>query len=178
MNPTASRLDGERADPFLLREATGADAGAISLLLRSAFLEFQPLYTPEAFGATVVPEGGIRSRLQEGPIWVAERQSRLIGTVAAKRTGDSVLVRGMAVEPRARGLGVGQRLLGLTEDFARKHSCKTLSLYTTAFLSHAIRLYQSAGYRFTAEKLNPHGTELLHMVKVLVGEVEKGGTPR
>jgi GNAT superfamily N-acetyltransferase len=167
VNQTPSRLQGKPADPFLLREAIEADTRAISRLLRSAFLEFQPLYTPEAFVATVVPEVGIRTRLEEGPIWVAERQARLIGTVAAKRTADSVLVRGMAVEPTARGLGIGKALLTLTEDFARKHGCKTLSLYTTAFLNHAIRLYQSAGYRFTTEKSNPNGTELLRMVKVL-----------
>ena len=117
---------------FSVREGTPSDAKAILALLKSAFAEFEPLYTPEAFVATVLPETGVLARMQEGPVWVAEKQSALIGTVAAIRLPDSVMVCGMAVAPASRGLGVARTLLNLTEDFARKHGYKCLSLYTTA----------------------------------------------
>ena len=80
------------------------------------------------------------------------------------------MVRGMAVSPAARGFGVGGKLLSLTEDFTRQHGYRRLSLYTTAFLKPAIQLYQRAGFQFTGETSNPHGTELLRMAKALSDE--------
>src|SRR5215469_5793245 len=151
----------------LFRPATPSDASAVSALLRRAFHDFEPLYTPEAFVATVQPESGILNRLQEGPLWVAAKEQSVIGTVSAVRSGDFVMVRGMAVAPEARRLRIGRALLGLTEDFAREHGVNRMLLYTTAFLSQAIRLYRSSGFEFTGEKTSPHGTELLRMEKGL-----------
>jgi N-acetylglutamate synthase-like GNAT family acetyltransferase len=150
-----------------IRRATPSDAKAVSALLKRAFQEYEPLYTPDAFVATVQPESGILERLEEGPLWVAETEKAVIGAVAAHRVQDFVMVRGMAVDPAARGQRIGKVLLGFTEDFARTQGVRSMSLYTTAFLLSAIRLYQSSGFAFTGEKAMPHGTELLHMRKVL-----------
>ena len=89
----------------------------------------------------------------------------LIGTVAAVWEPESITVRGMAVHPSARGLGVGRMLLAQIEHFARVRAVQRLSLYTTAFLKQAISLYQAAGFQFAGETICPHGTELLRMVK-------------
>ena len=158
--------------PFLshppsLRRATPSDAGAISALLRRAFEEFEPLYTPQAFVATVQPENGILRRMEEGPLWVGENDPGIIGTVSAMQSEASMLVRGMAVAPETRGQKIGKQLLNLTENYAREQGFASMLLYTTAFLLSAIRLYQSSGFVFTGEKTNPHGTELLGMVKLL-----------
>lgn len=150
-----------------IRRATTSDAVAVSSLLRRAFLEFEHLYTREAFVATVQPESGILKRMEEGPLWVAENDHGIIGTVSVTRSKDSVFVRGMAVVPEARGQKIGRALLKLTEDYAREHGFDRMSLYTTPFLLSAIRLYQSYGFGFTGEKASPHGTELLGMIKIL-----------
>ena len=150
----------------------------MSALLRRAFFEFEELYTQQAFLATVQPELGVLARLDEGPLWLAERQSALIGTASAVQMPDSVMVRGMAVDPGARGLGIGRTLLDLTENFARKHGFGILSLYTTVFLKQAIHLYQTSGFQFTGETTNPHGTELLRMVKVLRAQCWRRGPER
>jgi N-acetylglutamate synthase-like GNAT family acetyltransferase len=121
----------------------------------------------------VQPESGVLKRLEEGPLWVAENEQGVVGTVAAVRSDDSAMVRGMAVDPAARGQRIGRALLWMTEDFAREQDVDRMSLYTTAFLLRAIGLYQSAGFEFTGEKISPHGTELLGMVKVL----DKKATP-
>jgi GNAT superfamily N-acetyltransferase len=80
---------------------------------------------------------------------------------------DSVLVRGMAVDPARRGLGIGKLLLAQVESMARQEGVGLLALYTTPFLAGAIHLYQAAGFIFSGEQLNPNGTELLRMVKAL-----------
>ena len=155
------------AHPSNIRRATVSDAGAVSSLLRRAFQEFEPLYTPEAFVATVQPESGILRRIEEGPLWVVENDHEIIGTVSAVRSDDSIFVRGMAVSPEARGQKIGSALLKLTENYACEEGFDRMSLYTTPFLLGAIRLYQSHGFTFTGEKATPHGTELLRMIKVL-----------
>ncbi len=154
-------------DPLLVRKASRSDIRVISELLSHAFAEFEALYTPEAYVATVLPVDGVRKRLDEGPVWVAERKSAVIGTVGATSVSNALTVRGMAVHPTARGLGVANKLLHEVEDFARRNGYTQLSLFTTPFLTQAISMYQSAGFRFTGETAYPHGTRLLHMVKAL-----------
>jgi GNAT superfamily N-acetyltransferase len=160
-------FDAGKPYAIRIRQAAPADAGAIAALLRRAFVEFEPLYTPDAFAATVVPVAGVLARMDEGPLWVAERDSELLGTTGAVSVTDSILVRGMAVDPTARGLGIARRLLQRTEDYARHSGNSQLSLYTTPFLAEAIRLYQKSGFQFTGETARPHGTELLRMTKFL-----------
>jgi GNAT superfamily N-acetyltransferase len=147
----------------MLRAANPHDAPAISALLRDAFDEFRPLYTPDAFAATVLEPEGVIARLQEGPLWVFERAGRIVGTGGLCEC----LIRGMAVHPDARGFQIGGQLLAEIEAFASSNGCVILSLYTTRFLASAIRLYERAGFRFTGEVIAPHGTELVKMEKTL-----------
>src|SRR3984893_17723758 len=160
-----------RATEFVIRKAGAADAPAVSELLKCAFTEFETLYTPEAFVATVPPDSGILARLEGGSLCGADKQSSLIGTVGATRTSDSLRVRGMAVHASARGLGVGKFLLDQVERFAREEGVRLMTLYTTPFLDRAIHLYHAAGFTYTGEKANPHGTELLRMTKALTHDI-------
>jgi len=157
----------DAAPRFVVRRATESDARAIAALLREAFAEFEPLYTPAAFAATAIDQAGVLARLRQGPLWVAERESSIIGTAGAMRSGDAIAIRGMAVHSAARGLGAGKALLGHVERFAGDEKVGELALYTTAFLDRAIGLYLASGFAFTGEKVNPHGTELLRMTKSL-----------
>jgi ribosomal protein S18 acetylase RimI-like enzyme len=153
--------------PVSVRRATLRDANAVSRVLDSAFAEFRHLYTPEAYAASVPSETGIATRLHEGPLWVAERDSVVVGTVSAVQQDDLVMIRGMAVSPLARGLALGRTLLKSAEDFGHRQGCGQAALYTTAFLAAAIALYRSSGYLFTGEAESPNGTELLRMIKRL-----------
>lgn len=169
MQSGISERFGQTGQGAVLRKARSTDARSISALLRLAFQEFEPLYTPEAFLATVQPESGILKRMEEGPVWVAEDAEGIIGTVSAVRAESAIMIRGMAVDPRARGLKIGKAFLDLTETFAHEAGLDRMSLYTTGFLLSAIRLYQSSGFAFTGRNVSPHGTELLQMMKILDG---------
>ncbi|HZF38923.1 MAG TPA: hypothetical protein VE715_08875 [Blastocatellia bacterium] len=70
-----------------IRTAVPDDAPAIASTLHRAFLQFEPLYTPEAFAATVSSTDQIRLRLNEGPIWVALRDEVVVGTVSVVPIG-------------------------------------------------------------------------------------------
>ena len=152
-----------------IRTAVSADAGRVSSLLREAFVEFEPLYTPGGFAATTPRVEEIERRLSEGPAWVAEWDERIVGTVAAVVKTDGVYMRSMAVSPVARGLGAGRLLLQTVEEFAIAGRASRIYLSTTPFLAAAIRLYESVGFVRTAEPPDElYGTPLITMAKSFV----------
>ncbi len=151
---------------MLIRIAIPDDVPAIASTLHRAFLEFEPLYTPEAFATTVSSADQIRLRLNEGPIWVALRGADILGTVSAVPRDDSLYVRSMAVDPAARGSGVGRELLRRVDEYAALHGFERLYLSTTPFLSDAIRLYEKCGFTRTDNGPdNLFGTPIFTMEK-------------
>ena len=151
-----------------IRRAVRGDASAIAFLLYRSFVEYEASYTVAAFAATVSAPGEIRKRLGEGPIWVALRDGKIVGTVSAVPRGDALYIRGMAVDPQARGGGAGRALLNRAERFAVQGGFKSLFLSTTPFLLGAIRLYEGCG--FCRNDDGPHdlsGTPLFTMKKIL-----------
>ncbi len=152
-----------------LRLASPADAAHIAEVLRESFLEFKELYTPQGFAATTPDAQEIRHRLDEGPAWVALCKDRIVGTTSAVLQGEnSLYVRGVAVVPGARGLGIAESMMNQVESFARQHQCARLFLTTTPFLASAIRLYQRLGFMMIPDtKADLFGTPLLKMEKAL-----------
>jgi ribosomal protein S18 acetylase RimI-like enzyme len=106
--------------------------------------------------------------MEEGPIWVALQNGEVVGTVSAVAKAEAFYIRGMAVDPAARGAGIGRALLEHVEEFAVRHRFKRLFLSTTPFLLSAISLYERHG--FLRNDDGPHdllGTPLFTMVKEL-----------
>jgi ribosomal protein S18 acetylase RimI-like enzyme len=148
-----------------IRRAEPRDADAISTVLHEAFIEFKHLYTEGGFAATALNTEEVLTRITEGPVWVALIKDEIVGTIAAVQRDNSLYVRGMAVLPVARGSGAGRKLLDAVERFARDSNCPRLFLSTTPFLSAAIRLYESYGFRRTGEPHDLFGTPLFTMEK-------------
>jgi GNAT superfamily N-acetyltransferase len=151
-----------------IRRAATDDLFEIATLMHEAFVEYRSLYTEEGFLATTPTADQIAVRMTEGPVWVAEHDASIVGTVSVVPRGDDLYIRGMAVLPEARGLQLGQLLLKQVEDFARAQNHKRLVLSTTPFLLRAIRLYEGAGFQHSDEGLHDlFGTPLFTMVKLV-----------
>jgi GNAT superfamily N-acetyltransferase len=156
-----------RALMLEIKRASSSDAERIAFLLKSAFGEFESLYTPEGFRATTPLAEEIARRLGEGPIWIAAEGSTIVGTVAAVDRGGEVYIRSMAVLPEARGQRVGSELLAAALSYAASVGAQRVTLNTTPFLSAAIRLYEGTGFRRLPEPLDLGGTPLIAMAKEL-----------
>jgi GNAT superfamily N-acetyltransferase len=156
--PQATHIDIRRAAP--------EDASVIAQVLLDSFVEFRSLYTKGGFSATTPAPEEILARMREGPVWIASRENKVLGTVAAMVKGKAVYIRGMAVSPSARGSGTGTALLQHVENWAAAQGCVRLILSTTPFLSSAIRLYERSGFTRTDEGPHDlHGTPLFVMEK-------------
>jgi ribosomal protein S18 acetylase RimI-like enzyme len=161
-------MSEERDQGVQVRLAAPGDAAAIASVLYKSFVEYEAFYTREGFATTVSTPNLVQARMDEGPVWVALEKGAVVGTVSAVLKDQGLYIRGMAVDPSARGKGIGLKLLDYAEEFAIESRCSRLFLSTTPFLSRAIRLYEVYGFRpCDAGPDNLFGTPLFTMGKPL-----------
>lgn len=59
-------------------------------------------------------------------------------------------VKSMYVAPPFRGTGLGRQILARLDEIALEHGCRAVRLDTSDYLTPAVGLYRSAGYREVA----------------------------
>ena len=84
--------------------------------------------------------------------WIAEMNGEIVGSVFLVRQDDATAkLRLLYVEPAARGLGIGARLVDEVIAFARGKGYRTLTLWTNDILASARRIYEEAGFRLASQ---------------------------
>jgi DNA-binding MarR family transcriptional regulator/GNAT superfamily N-acetyltransferase len=87
--------------------------------------------------------------------WIAECQGAVAGAVLLVKENEEVAkLRLFYVEPAARGLGIGSRLVAACIRFARQARYRKITLWTNDVLVSARRIYQASGFCLVREE--PH----------------------
>ena len=107
----------------------------------------------EALCAEIVAEFVQHLRPAKERCWIAEKDGELVGTVFLVRKSDTVAkLRLLYVEPAARGLGIGGRLIDECVRFAKQAGYRKITLWTQSELLAARRLYKKAGFKLIAKQ--------------------------
>ena len=95
--------------------------------------------------------------------WIAEVDGTPAGCVFCVRKDDQTAqLRMLLVEPSARGLGIGSRLVEEVLRFARRAGYSDITLWTNDALAGARRIYQRAGFTLDDEaRHRSFGTDLV-----------------
>jgi GNAT superfamily N-acetyltransferase len=80
--------------------------------------------------------------------WIAEMDGEPVGSVfLVKESRTTAKLRLLLIDPKARGVGLGKRLVGECIAFARAKGYRKLVLWTQSNLAAARHIYRSAGFR-------------------------------
>jgi GNAT superfamily N-acetyltransferase len=139
----------------------------------AANAEFAPTDPGDPFNTSwaryLVSMADAAGRAAAGTLLVAVEDRRVVGTVTLYlgpgsmqwRPGDAMF-RFLAVDPAARGRGVGRALLQACLDRARAAGKRRMALHTTEWMATARAMYERAGFR-----REPEGDAQLPGVRII-----------
>jgi len=148
---------GERARPaaYVLRPLASGDYGWV--VQRHGALYAAEHGWDAAFEALVarIVADHVENRGPGDDAWIAEVDGEPAGCVFCVRKSERVAqLRLLLVEPGARGLGIGGRLVEECVRFARRTGYEEIVLWTNDVLAGARRIYERAGFELVED--GPH----------------------
>jgi DNA-binding MarR family transcriptional regulator/GNAT superfamily N-acetyltransferase len=95
--------------------------------------------------------------------WIAELNGENVGSIILVEESRNIArIRMLLVEPKARGLGIGVRLVEECLGFARKARYRKVTLWTHSVLTAARNIYERAGFKLVAtQKHKTWGKEVV-----------------
>jgi N-acetylglutamate synthase-like GNAT family acetyltransferase len=164
---TVERLPSNKPEPkvpYILRPHHPGDMGWI--VHRHGLLYSQEYGWDENFEALVaqiVADFIKNFDSKRERCWIAERNGEIVGSVFLVKKSKTVgQLRLLLVEPKARGLGIGKRLVDECIQFARQKGYRKIVLWTNSVLDAARHIYEEAGFRLVQEEAHhSYGYDLL-----------------
>jgi DNA-binding MarR family transcriptional regulator/GNAT superfamily N-acetyltransferase len=152
------QLLGETAPPrpFVLRPPASGDYGWIVQRHGAVYAdEYGWDEEFEALVAQIVADFAAGHDPKREDAWIAELDGEPAGCVLCTKRDETVAqLRLLLVEPRARGMGIGSRLVEECIRFGRRAGYEELMLWTNHPLEDARRIYERAGFELRDEE--PH----------------------
>jgi DNA-binding MarR family transcriptional regulator/GNAT superfamily N-acetyltransferase len=144
------------SEPFFLRSHEPGDMGWVTH--RHGVLYAEEYGWDERFEALVaqiVADFINNYKPERERCWIAEMNGEIVGSVFVVQVNETVAkLRLLLVEPKARGLGLGTRLVEECIRFARRRGYRKLVLWTQSNLVEARHIYRKTGFQLMTQA--PH----------------------
>ncbi len=137
------------AEPYIIRSHQPGDMGWVVSRHGALYAhEFGWDITFEAYVADTVAKFIREFDSKRERCWIAERNGRNVGCIFLFERDENVAqLRMLIVDPEARGLGIGHRLVDECVRFARQCRYVKMLLWTIDILSAARKIYKQAGFK-------------------------------
>jgi N-acetylglutamate synthase-like GNAT family acetyltransferase len=107
----------------------------------------------EAYVAKGLADFALATGPDNGCIWLAELEGKIIGSIAIVKFSDhEAQLRWYLVHPDCRGSGLGITLISEALNYCHDKQFKSVFLWTTSELTAAAHLYIKAGFIKTEQK--------------------------
>jgi DNA-binding MarR family transcriptional regulator/GNAT superfamily N-acetyltransferase len=117
----------------------------------------------EAFVASIAAKFIQHYDPKQERCWMAEINGEIVGSVVlAKKSKTVAKLRLLLVDPKARGLGIGARLVDECIRFSRRAGYKKIILWTNSILGAARHIYEKSGFlKVHEERHHSFGHDLI-----------------
>ncbi len=150
--------------PYILRPPQPGDLGWVVARHGALYAgEYQWDDSFEGFVAGIIAEFSKNYDPEMERCWIAEVNGQNAGSVfVVKKSAEIAKLRMLLVEPSARGLGIGKRLVQECLRFAQQKDFKRMTLWTNSCLLAARHIYQQAGFELVkSEPYHDFGQDLV-----------------
>jgi len=143
-----------RASRIRLRRPRPGDIGRVVTLHGELYArEFGYDASFEALVAGIVAQFVRDFDPERERCWIAERGGEVVGSVFVVNAGrGTAKLRLLILHPKARGQGLGRRLVRACLGFARRGGYRKMLLWTQSHLDAARGIYVAEGFRRIAEE--------------------------
>lgn len=146
--------DSKATVPYLIRSHTVGDMGWVVHMHGKVYgREYGWNEHFDAFVAKLVADYIENEDPVQERCWIAEQNGQNIGSAfIVKKSKHVAQLRMLIVDPKARGLGVGSRLVDECIRFSREAGYRSIVLWTNDILHAARKIYQRAGFVMVSQE--------------------------
>ena len=140
----SSANSARKGGGIAIREAGRTDAEALTRLINAAFVVERVVFEGDRVDANE-----LRAYMQKGTFLLGEDGGFLVGCVYVELREGRGYLGLLSVDPARQGLGLGRRLVGAAEDFARKAGAGSMNLRVISARAELLPFYRRCGYEQT-----------------------------